>query len=44
MAFNRTLVKYGNGWDNCTKQHSELLEKVQIKTARIIAGLRVNSF
>lgn len=43
MAFNRNLVEYGDMWDNYTKQNSELLEKVQIKAARIIARLRVDS-
>lgn len=39
----RNLVEYGDVWDNYTKQNSELLEKVHIKAARIIARLRVDS-
>lgn len=44
MAFIRPILEYGDVvWGNCTKENSELLEKVQIEAARIITGLRVNS-
>lgn len=44
MAFIRPTLEYGDVWGNCSKENPELLENVQIKAARIIAGLRVNSF
>lgn len=44
MACIRPILEYGDVvWGNCTKENSELLEKVQIEAARIITGLRVNS-
>ena len=37
-------MEYGDvEWGNCTKDNSELLERVQIEAARINTGLRVNS-
>ena len=44
FAFIRPVVEYGDvEWGNCTKDNSELLERVQIEAARINTGLRVNS-
>ena len=44
LAFIIPVLEYGDVvWGNCTKDNSELLEKVQIEAARIIKGLRVNS-
>jgi hypothetical protein len=44
FAFIRPVLEYGDVlWCNCTKENSELLEKIQIEAARIITGLRVNS-
>ena len=37
-------MEYGDVfWGDCTKDNSELLEKIQIEAARIITGLSVNS-
>jgi hypothetical protein len=34
------VLEYGNlVWCNCTKEKSELFEKIQIEAARIITGL-----
>ena len=44
FAFIRPVLEYWDVvWCNCTKDNSELLEKVQIEATRIITGLRVNS-
>ena len=44
FAFIRPVLEYGDVvWGNCTKDNSDLLEKIQIEAARIISGLRVNS-
>ena len=44
FAFIIPVLEYGDVvWGNCTKDNSDLLEKIQIEAARIISGLRVNS-
>ena len=37
-------MEYGDVfWGDCTKDNSELLEKIQIEPTRIITGLSANS-
>ena len=44
FAVIRSVLEYGDVvWGNCTKDNSDLLEKIQIEATRIITRLRVNS-
>ena len=44
FAVIRSVLEYGDVvWGNCTKDNSDLLEKIQIEATRIITGLRINS-
>ena len=44
LAFIIPVLEYGDVvWGNCTKDNSELLEKIQIEPTRKITGLSANS-